>query len=179
MNFKVCGLDTIDQVLRDSQPTHVLSVIEKSATPDLTQAWSVQDHKVVNFHDIITPLHPGAPTIDDCREILRWGKTLPEDAKVLVHCMVGISRSTCSALALMYLEALNNPDEWAAPEYGPLAIDSLGDILVENRPIAYPNLLMAEYFDELFQLRGAFINKVKKIRAASPFLKILEQEQNQ
>ena len=157
MEFHVCALDELISYIGKLKPTHVLTVIEKDHKIDLSMAWCVLEHKVVNFHDVWHKDADGCPTIEDCREIIDWGRTLPEDAVVLVHCYAGISRSTCATLALMYDNHRIMLEEAAAR-------------LVQNRKIAFPNTLMAEHFDALFDLNGEFIRTVHEIRSKSPFL---------
>ena len=165
MKFHVCGIDTLMETIFRNKVTHVLSLIEKEVTVDLSKCFSVQEHKIINFRDVWAKDAAGAPTIEQCKEILDWGDTLPEDAVVLVHCYAGISRSTCATLALMYQRGSirNNENHQERRE------------LVLIRPIAFPNTLMAEYFDQLLVAYGAFKRDVEVIRENSPFALSLKQ----
>lgn len=170
MEFKVCGLDTLDRDIQLFQPTHVLTVIEKDEVPALRNAWSVVDHKIVTFRDIDDDSNPTAPTLEDCMEIVNWGRTLPRDAKVLVHCMAGISRSTCATLALMYDEYICYANTIVDNSDKEVILGLITDKIVNIRKIAFPNLLMAKYFDQCFDLKGRFVETVKNIRGSSTFL---------
>ena len=165
MEFHVCGLDTLRQDLAKFQPTHVLSVIEKEHTPDLSNfAWSVQDHKVVNFHDVFNPNAIGAPTKDDCAKIYSWIVQLPLDAKVLVHCMAGISRSTASMFMIILFNSIVVNPFLEFSEHLKIAKKKL----VEVRKIAFPSPLMAKYFDELALAQGELVKTIEEIRKESP-----------
>ena len=173
MNFYVCGIQELMETIFRNKITHVLTLIEKEVTVDLSKCWSVENHKIINFQDVWNKDGNAAPTIENCKEVLEWGKTLPQDANVLIHCYAGISRSTCGAFALMYQNACQEVDQNHKIE----CLRSTAKELVRIRPIAFPNTLMAEYFDQLFVTYGAFKREVELIREQSPFLlKIKEVE---
>jgi predicted protein tyrosine phosphatase len=83
-----------------------------------------------------------APTIEHVQEILDFGKTV-ETGHLLVHCEMGISRS--SAATLIVLATHSDPSQ----------AQELGKIVQKARPIARPNNMMLEYADELLGWGGA------------------------
>lgn len=139
----ICGLDELDDH-RTRAVTHVLSILDPH-WPD-PAAFAVYDrhHRTtLRFHDAIEP-SPGVvlPERDDVDAILRFGRSLAQDAgdrsdgHLLVHCHMGISRST-AAMAMLLAQA--DPHQ-PAP--------ALFARLLEIRPKTWPNLRMMEFADE-------------------------------
>jgi predicted protein tyrosine phosphatase len=86
-----------------------------------------------------------APTLAHAQQILDFGARLPIDARVVVHCYAGVSRSTAAGLAL-WLQA-NGVDR----------VEEARDWLLSHRPRASPNMLLARHFDQLLGLDGRFV----------------------
>lgn len=93
-----------------------------------------------------------APTKEHCAKILDFGRNLPDDAQVVVHCFAGMCRSTAAGLALHY------------QRFGDLR--AARTWLAEDRPQALPNMLMARYFDELLDLNGNFLRLCDDINSS-------------
>lgn len=93
------------------------------------------------------------PTRAHVERILAFGRALPDGARLLVHCMAGISRSTAAALALLVQELSLGRADGAAER------------LLELRPEAHPNLLIAAHADELLGAGGAVLAAARRIRA--------------
>ena len=104
----VCGIDELS-VHKAGLVTHVLSVLD----PDLPEIEAFQNYgahhrTTLRFHDIIDPqtgmIHP---TPEHVGAILRFGSDLAsssgdrQDGHLLVHCHMGVSRSTAAMLALL------------------------------------------------------------------------------
>jgi predicted protein tyrosine phosphatase len=91
------------------------------------------------------------PKSDDVEEILRFGSFLTNDANgsetahLLVHCHMGISRSTAAMAILM---AQSNPEQ---------SEERIFSQLLELRPQAWPNSLMVEFADTLLGRRGRLL----------------------
>lgn len=135
----ICGLGEIAGH-GERHVSHVLSILDPATPdPDFT-GYPVHQRTVLRFHDIVDPA-PGliAPTVADIDAILAFGRALedgtPAEGHLLVHCHMGISRST-AAMAMILAQA--HPDE---PEAGLLAR------IAAMRPQAWPNLLMIEFAD--------------------------------
>lgn len=139
----VCGIDELPGQ-RDRAVTHVLSIVD----PDLPEleafASYAQHHRTtLRFHDIISAIPDQVmPHPDHVAAVLAFGSDFlarqEQDAQshLLVHCHMGISRSTAAMLTLM---AQANPDEEA---------EDLFRRLVEIRPQAWPNSQMISFADE-------------------------------
>ena len=88
------------------------------------------------------------PEVEHVEAVIRFGedfetgRVVEAESHVLVHCHMGISRSTAAMLTLM---ALANPEEDA---------DSLFERLVSIRPQAWPNSRMVAYADAILGRSG-------------------------
>lgn len=149
----ICALADVHTRCHVNKHTHLLTLIDEHLNVDSSNLFSVEDHKVLKFDDTEHLDNPRAPTKEICKEILDWGKTLPKDADLLVHCYAGISRSTAATLALMVQDS----------GCGGAAIGACIDTIVRIRPFAFPNRLMTKYFDELLGLNGELIQKVNEL----------------
>lgn len=145
----ICGIDEIPSH-GTRAVSHVLSVIDPDR-PDLTEFAGYGDHHrtTLRFHDIIDPL-PGLtmPTRAHMETILDFGTNLAagRDAgaqgHLLVHCHMGVSRSTAAMMTLMLQ---------AQPE---AAEDQLFQQLRAIRPQAWPNSVMIAMADDMLGRSG-------------------------
>lgn len=139
----VCGIEELPgQSARDV--THVLSLLDPEL-PDLEAfgAYGRHHRTTLRFHDIIAEApNRVMPRPDHVEAILRFGADFLErqdrqaPSHLLVHCHMGVSRSTAAMLALM---AQANPDASG---------ESLFARLVTIRPQAWPNSQMVGFADE-------------------------------
>jgi predicted protein tyrosine phosphatase len=129
--------------------THVLSILDPEVPdPASLAAFPPGERLTLRFHDIIDPF-PGmiAPARPDIEALLAFGRRLPQDgpAHLLVHCHMGVSRSTAAAAALL-LQAHPQANEQAVLDH-----------IIATRPQAWPNSRMIVFADELLQRRGRLI----------------------
>ena len=153
----ICGIEELSQH-GPRAVTHVLSLLDPT-WPELTSFATYGKHSrtTLRFHDVIDP-GPGLtlPTKDHVAEILAFGDGLAAEAKtdaerhLLVHCHMGISRSTAAMLSLM---AQMNPQD---------ADDALFERLRQIRPQAWPNSLMVTYADELLGREGRLVAALRR-----------------
>jgi len=153
----ICGIDEIPEH-GPRAVTHVLSLLDPD-WPELTgfQAYGMHSRTTLRFHDVINP-SPGLtlPTKDHVAEILAFGDALAAEARadrerhLLVHCHMGISRSSAAMVSLMA-----QVDE-QAPE------DALFARLRQIRPQAWPNSLMVGYADELLGREGRLVSALRR-----------------
>jgi predicted protein tyrosine phosphatase len=141
----ICGLGELEEHCRDTV-THVLSILDPEADQPAVVAFAAPQHRLtLRFHDVILP-HPDyvLPQRGDMEQVLAFGATLPQGdpAHLLVHCHMGISRSTAAATALL-LQAHPELDEDEALAH----IHSI-------RAKAWPNSLMMRHFDQLLGRQG-------------------------
>jgi len=144
----ICGLDELASHSTQGV-THVLSILDPDwPEPVAFRAYDPHHRTTLQFHDVIEPA-PGLilPDVHHVEAIFSFGYSLARDAArgeghLLVHCHMGISRSTAAMLMLL---AQAHPQEDA---------DRLFERLREIRPQAWPNLRMIEFADDLLGLDG-------------------------
>lgn len=148
----ICGIDELPEH-GAREVTHVLSVLDPGL-PEIA-AFGVygEHHRVtLRFHDIIDPAEGKMmPVPEHVAAILDFGAGLKQTAAsrtqghLLVHCHMGISRSTAAMLSLL---AQVNPDE---------AEDALFARLRTVRPQAWPNSVMIGFADEQLGRQGRLV----------------------
>ncbi len=150
----VCGLHELDG-LGARDVTHVLSLLDPG-TPDPTAFSSYDPHvrATLYFHDAIEPAPDIVlPEMADVETILGFARDAGDVRHLLIHCHMGISRSTAAMLMVL---AQAFPDE---PE------GALVDRLLEIRPQAWPNSRMIEFADERLGRNGRLMAAVSGIYA--------------
>ena len=111
----------------------------------------------LQFHDIIEPDGVRVmPTREHVEAVLRFGSEMEtsvregEAGNLLVHCHMGISRSTAAMVTLM---AQGEPDE---------AEEALFTRLREIRPRAWPNSVMIGYADAMLGRKGRLLGALRR-----------------
>ncbi|HLW28362.1 MAG TPA: protein-tyrosine-phosphatase [Kiloniellales bacterium] len=148
--LRVCGLHELNEHCAD-RPAHVVSILDPGTprSPHLDGFGQCEIHRF-DFHDVIDPsLTDRPPQEADVAELLSIGeRALPQSRDVsagtgclLIHCYMGVSRSTAALTIMM-----------AARHQGPEA--ELFDFVRQVRPQAWPNLLMIRYADRLLSKEG-------------------------
>jgi predicted protein tyrosine phosphatase len=154
----ICGLEELDQH-RAGGVTHVLSILDPDwADPEAFGAFDPHHRTILRFHDAIEPA-PGLrlPQAGDVEAVLAFGEALAQDAAgrdeghLLVHCHMGISRST-AAMATLIAQAHPGENE-----------DRILARLREIRPQAWPNLRMMEFADELLGRKGRLVSALARL----------------
>ena len=152
----ICGIEELP--LHGSRSvSHVLSVIDPERA-DLTEFTGYGDHRrtTLRFHDIIDP-EAGRimPSRDHMDAILSFGEELVdsregrEDGHLLIHCHMGISRSTAAMLTLMAQIEPKRSEE------------ALFERLREVRPQAWPNSVMVAMADEMLGRGGRLVEALR------------------
>jgi predicted protein tyrosine phosphatase len=129
--------------------THVLSILDPGfPDPEAFGAFGEHERLDLRFHDI-TEERSGmrVPEREDVVALLQFGRELQRtpDAHLLVHCHMGISRSTASMAVIL---AQARPDRPAA------------EAVAEVRRIRaqiWPNLRIVELGDELLGRKGELV----------------------
>jgi predicted protein tyrosine phosphatase len=153
----ICGIEELpDNSAREV--THVLSVLDPDrAEIDAFGSYGAHTRVTLRFHDIIDPRPDQImPAPEHVAEILRFGEDLRQTATdragghLLVHCHMGISRSTAAMLALM---AQADPEEDE---------DTLFARLGEIRPQAWPNSVMVGFADAQLGRGGRLVAALRR-----------------
>lgn len=153
----ICGISELpDQSARSV--THVLSLLDPDhPDPEAFGAYDPHHRTVLRFHDAIQPA-PGVilPEPEHVEAILRFGDDLARSRSerasghLLVHCHMGVSRSTAAMLTLM---AQVHPQETE---------DRLLERLAEIRPQAWPNSRMVGFADSLLSRDGRLTEALRR-----------------
>jgi predicted protein tyrosine phosphatase len=153
----ICGISELpDQGARSV--THVLSILDPDhPDPEAFQAYDPHHRTVLRFHDVIEPL-PGMilPEPEHVRAVLQFGEEVAQnpssraEGHLLVHCHMGVSRST-AAMATLMLQS--EPEE---------SEDRIMERLAEIRPQAWPNSLMIGFADDLLSRNGRLVDALRR-----------------
>lgn len=153
--FTVCGKSEVKRTAKRFDATHLVTMLDVGDRIFRPPRIPAANHFAIYFDDEEDPSKLYAPTMEHAEAILAHGRTLPTDARVVVHCFAGACRSTASALAL-WLQAngthrLSEGVEW----------------LKADRPRACPNMLLARYYDGILGMGGRLVGVCDEIGADS------------
>jgi predicted protein tyrosine phosphatase len=154
LDIVICGLHEIDNAL-DQRVTHVLSILDPGTSEPAKFAELPDDQLLrLRFHDVIEEDQPltEAPASPHIEAILKFGAAAARaHHRILIHCHMGISRSTAAAVMLL---ASHHGDADAAVAR-----------VVEIRPVAWPNLRMIELADAARAFDGRLVRAVRRHHA--------------
>lgn len=144
----ICGIDELPSH-SDRGVTHVLTLLDPGwPSPDALATLGARQYLDLRFYDIIDP-HPAlaAPQTEHVERLLAFGRGLANvrSGHLLVHCQMGISRSSAATFLLL---AQARPDRTAA--------ELLAEV-VRIRPPAWPNLRIVELGDAMMARDGELI----------------------
>ncbi|MCW2248721.1 putative protein tyrosine phosphatase [Azospirillum fermentarium] len=151
----VCGIEELSGH-GAAGVTHVLSILDPGEPePAAFGAFGEHERLELRFHDIIEDLPAEVPPdAGHVAAILGFGRDLMAEpggcGHLLVHCHMGISRSTA---ALTMLLAQARPDRPA---------DEAVAAVAAIRDKTWPNLRMIEYADAALGRKGALIDAVRR-----------------
>jgi predicted protein tyrosine phosphatase len=165
----VCSLARLHQTVETIGARHVVSLIGDEANLVRPAQVLPENHLWLRLHDISMPLDgyimPGEEQVADLlRFVKRWDRRAP----LVVHCYMGISRSTASAYASV---CALNPERSEA---------DIAQSLREASPTATPNIRIVSLADKLLGRQGRMIAAVETIgrgimaEEAAPFRLDLE-----
>lgn len=151
----ICGIDElIDH--SNANVTHVLSILDPATPePDAFGAFGEHERLELRFHDVIEEFVPGydPPQPHHIEALLAFGRDVAHapggSAHVLIHCHMGISRSTAAAVLLL---AEARPDSSATGIMAEIA---------KVRSKAWPNLRMIEIGDAMLGFNGDLVQAVR------------------
>lgn len=158
-NYAVCGLEELDRLALDPV-THVLSIIDPDQAYPVALAPFPEDRKAtLRFHDIIQEW-PGylPPERADVERLVAFGAVMEAhgaDATrhLLVHCHMGVSRSTAAMATLI---AVQHPRETE---------EDVFEHLLAIRPQAWPNSRMIAFADDILGREGRMVAALSRLYA--------------
>jgi predicted protein tyrosine phosphatase len=147
----ICGIDELPQHA-EAGVSHVLTILDPG-WPDPEHFARFRPHRrtIWRFHDIVNPQDGQRhPTEDDVRAILDYGAGLKAEPveHLLIHCHLGLSRSTATALILMNQDGPGQEAESFAT-------------LREIRPFSWPNSRMIRMADAMLGRGGSLVEALK------------------
>jgi predicted protein tyrosine phosphatase len=165
----VCSLTRLHETVADTGARHVVSLIGDEGNVVRPPAVAPENHLWLRLHDISAPLDgyimPGEQHVVDLIRFVRgWDRRAP----MVVHCLMGISRSTASAYASVC--ALN-------PQRNEIDI---AQALRRASPTATPNIRIVSLADKLLGRGGRMVAAIETIgrgnlaEEAAPFRLELE-----
>jgi predicted protein tyrosine phosphatase len=165
----VCSLARLHQTVENIGARHVVSLIGDEANLVRPAQVLPENHLWLRLHDISAPLD-GYIMADEKQvaDLLRFVKRWDRRAPLVVHCYMGISRSTASAYASV---CALNPERSEA---------DIAQSLREASPTATPNIRIVSLADKLLGRQGRMVAAVETIgrgimaEEAAPFRLDLE-----
>jgi len=157
MKIHVCQRSVVSRRTSKLGVTHILSLLDPGRRPFLHPNFNRENWLLLHFEDNLDEHEINSPTPQHVKKILDWGRTLPADAVVLVHCEAGVSRSTAAALAL-----------WVQ-HLGVQCIDQAISLLLADRPFACPNPLVTKWADEQLGCHGELHEKAERVANSKIF----------
>jgi len=165
----VCSLSRLHETVEDTGARHVVSLLGDEAHIERPACIAPQNHLWLRLHDISSPLDgyimPDEPHVAELIEFVRgWDRRAP----LVVHCFMGISRSTASAFVSVC--ALN-------PQRDEI---SIAQAMRLASPTATPNARIVSLADRLLGRDGRMVAAIETIgrgiiaEEAAPFRLDLE-----
>jgi len=155
LKITICGIDELGGHA-DAKVTHVLSILDPATpAPSVFERYGEHARLELRFHDVIEVDLAGydPPQPHHIASLLDFGRAMTASAverpHLLVHCHMGISRSTAAATLVMAS---------TMPERSPQ--DIMAEI-ARIRSKAWPNLRMIEIGDSMLGRAGALIRAVR------------------
>lgn len=153
----ICGISELPEQ-KERAVTHVLSILDPDhPDPDAFGLYDPHHRTILRFHDIINPIDGMIlPQPEHVQDVLRFGEEVaagkPQrtEGHLLVHCHMGVSRSTAAMLTLL---AQTYPDENE---------DRLFERLTDIRAQAWPNSRMIAYADDLLSRQGRLVDALRR-----------------
>lgn len=155
VRFTICGIEELERAI-DGSVSHVVSIADPG-WPELQPLSRLPPDRVhsFRFHDIIAAT--GGLNDVPCQAhiggLITAGRTIRagDPTHLLVHCHMGVSRS--SAATLILLSAEHPGRELEAAER-----------ILRHRPQAWPNSLMLELADDALDAEGRIVEAGREIR---------------
>ncbi|BAE52269.1 tyrosine phosphatase family protein [Paramagnetospirillum magneticum] len=147
----ICGIDELPEHAA-AGVSHVVTILDPQwPDPEHFALYPPHRRTIWRFHDIVNPQEGQShPTMRDVEAILDYGTGLRTEVveHLLIHCHMGISRSTATAIILM---AQHNPGREAE------AFAHLKAI----RPFSWPNSRMVRMADDQLKRKGALVTAMR------------------
>ena len=148
----VCPLARLHETVEDTGARHVVSLIGDVDGIDRPSCIAPENHLWLRFDDISSPLDgcvmPGEEHVADLIDFVRgWDRRAP----LVVHCYMGISRSTASAFASVCALKPDRDEK------------AIARALRRASPTATPNMRIVSLADRLLGRDGRMVAAIELI----------------
>jgi len=148
----VCSLARLEETVEQTGARHIVSLIGDEARVARPSCIAPENHLWLRLHDISAPLEGYiAPAEEHVADLLDFVRDWDRRAPLVVHCYMGISRSTASAYATVC--ALNPSRDEA----------TIAQALRRASPTATPNARIVSLADRLLGRNGRMIVAIENI----------------
>jgi len=151
----ICPLAEIETVAQQHQPTHMISLVEPSTPVPRPEPIPEQQHLFLGVNDI-TLSQQGliAPQISHIEALLAFANdwlSNPARCPLLIHCWMGISRSTAAAFIIACASMPHRSEQEIAYD------------LRLNAPFATPNARLVALADTYLARQGRMVQAIAQI----------------
>ncbi len=155
--MSICGLDELADEMESFRPSHIISILDPDDDCDdpliFPKEIKVLSLRFFDLHAIGGMVgtmlssrdRAEYPSADHADAILDFGRNLPPEAKLLIHCWAGVSRSTAAAFILACLH---------------LPPDEAMHLILNLRPGAMPNRLIVRFSDKILSAGGKMVGAI-------------------
>ncbi len=144
----ICGLADIQNCVDKYKPDMMLTIINKNFSPDTPKGIDNNRHLKMLIDDISEPRDGFIlPEKHHAQELLDFTNDWDTSKPILIHCHMGISRSTATSLGV-------------AAKFDPDNIEINIEKLKEIAPHASPNKIMTKYYDEILNLNNRLFSSL-------------------
>jgi predicted protein tyrosine phosphatase len=148
----VCSLARLHETVKETGARHIVSLIGDDANLIRPAQVRPENHLWLQLHDISTPLDghilPGEEQVTD---LIRFVRTWDRRTPLVVHCYMGISRSTASAYTSVCALSPHRDES------------DIAQALRRASPTATPNIRIVSLADKLLGRDGRMIAAVNNI----------------
>jgi len=157
LDYRITGLSDLDTVLRDFDPSHLVSLVDPGAAPPATPSHMSGRHVILFLHDLDTiddGALPGNPCTHHADVILDFARGWLDapGTRAVFQCTAGRRRSAAAALLsdlMIQVSGGATPDD--------AMINAAWDRMLALRPIADPNRALLALGDDQIGLGGALV----------------------
>lgn len=158
-SIHVCPLSRLVETIENSSASHVASLINASMEVPYPLSIALENRLFLGMNDIVEET-PGfiPPEKTHVEKLVRFVRTWDQKAPLVIHCWMGVSRSTAGAY-IAQCTLMPDADEAL-----------LASRLRAASPEATPNLRLIQFADELLDRNGRMISAILDIdRGAETF----------
>ena len=97
----ICDLESLPAVSREVSPSHVVSLVRDSMSPETPPGVTAGRHLRLDVDDITGPMDGAVlPTRADVTALVDFARSWDGERPMVVHCAAGVSRSMAAALVV-------------------------------------------------------------------------------